>query len=378
MGNPNLLQVDGLYKSYGDRKKEHSKRQYAIADINLSAVPGEFLTLLGPSGCGKSTTLRCIAGLEAPNLGKISVADRVLFSSETGVSMRANQRGLGMVFQSYGIWPHMDVYKNAAFPLLVGSRSSRPPAKQVRERVERALEVVQLSAFAGRSATALSGGQQQRLALARALVMEPPLLLLDEPLSNLDARLRTDMRFELKRLQHEIGVTTVYVTHDQSEALAMSTNIAVMSNGKVEQVGAPSEIYTAPASEFVARFVGSSNLVVGTVSSASGDDLVVKTPAGVVTATSQVDLSPGSEVYISIRPESISLVEVDNPSPELGEWEGMVEGTAYLGMTVEYRVRVGDIEWTVVSSSEKPLPVGTVVRLEFAKHGCAVVPMAVK
>ncbi|MQY14310.1 Spermidine/putrescine import ATP-binding protein PotA [Streptomyces sp. RB5] len=372
MDSNKLLKVEGLYKSYGGHQKGR-ERNYAVADINLSAASGDFLTLLGPSGCGKSTTLRCIAGLESPDLGTITVADRVLFSSDNGISVRANQRGLGMVFQSYGIWPHMDVYKNAAFPLQVGEKKNRPPAKQIRERVERALEVVQLSDFAGRSATALSGGQQQRLALARALVMEPPLLLLDEPLSNLDAKLRTDMRFELKRLQHEIGVTTVYVTHDQSEALAMSTNIAVMSNGKVEQVGSPREVYGSPAAEFVARFVGSANLVSGTVTSASGDGVTVKTPDGLITASTTTDLAVGADVFVSVRPESVTLTPAGG---ERGEWEGVVDGSAYLGMTMEYRVKVGDTEWNVSGSSESPLADGTPIRLSFAKHGCAAVPMA--
>ncbi|MFF4415411.1 ABC transporter ATP-binding protein [Streptosporangium sp. NPDC001559] len=376
MGSNKLLKVEGLYKSYGGHQKGR-ERNYAIADVNLSAASGDFLTLLGPSGCGKSTTLRCIAGLESPNLGTITVADRVLFSSDTGVSVRANDRGLGMVFQSYGIWPHMDVYKNAAFPLQVGDRKSRPSAKQVRERVERALEVVQLSQFAGRSATALSGGQQQRLALARALVMEPPLLLLDEPLSNLDAKLRTDMRFELKRLQHEIGVTTVYVTHDQSEALSMSTVIAVMSNGKVEQVGTPREVYGAPAAEFVARFVGSANLVAGKVAAVSEGEVTVKTPDGLIVASSQAGLSIGADVFVSVRPESVALSPVvDGGAHEPGEWEGVVDGSAYLGMTMEYRVKVGDTEWNVSGSSESPLADGTTVRLNFARHGCAAVPMA--
>jgi iron(III) transport system ATP-binding protein len=375
MESNTLLKVEGLYKSYGGHQKGR-EQSYAINDISLSAESGDFLTLLGPSGCGKSTTLRCIAGLETPDIGSIAVADRVLFSSDTGVSVRANDRGLGMVFQSYGIWPHMDVYTNAAFPLQVGDRRKRPSAKQVRERVERALEVVQLSAFAGRSATALSGGQQQRLALARALVMEPPLLLLDEPLSNLDAKLRTDMRFELKRLQSEIGVTTVYVTHDQSEALAMSTVIAVMSNGKVEQVGTPREVYGAPAAEFVARFVGSANLVSGQVTAVSEGEVTVKTPDGPVVASSKHDLPVGTDVYVSVRPESVTLSPIESGSRrEPGEWEGIVDGGAYLGMTMEYRVKVGDTEWNVSGSSESPIADGTAVRLNFAKHGCAAVPV---
>ena len=217
-----MLRVDGLFTEYPNEKGEIVK---AAQDVTFTVPEGQLFTLLGPSGCGKTTTLRSIAGLEKPRLGEIAVNDRVVYSSSKGVFVAPNRRGFGMVFQSYAIWPHMNVFQNTAFPLEVGER--KYSRAQVREKVMRVLGAVQLDHLADREATKLSGGQQQRLALARALVMEPALLLLDEPLSNLDAKLRERMRFELKRLQRELRITTVYVTHDQSEALKPDDKVLV-------------------------------------------------------------------------------------------------------------------------------------------------------
>src|SRR6185503_20250328 len=225
-----MLNVTGLCTEYMD---ENGKAIRAAQDISFEVPAGKLFTLLGPSGCGKTTTLRSIAGLEKPRAGEISVGGTLIYSSRQNVFIPPNRRGLGMVFQSYAIWPHMTVFENAAFPLQVGKQ--RSSKKQIQDRVARVLKVVALEDMAEREATKLSGGQQQRLALARALVMEPPLLLLDEPLSNLDAKLRERMRFELKRLQRDLGITTVYVTHDQSEALALSHSIAVMNRGQIQQ-----------------------------------------------------------------------------------------------------------------------------------------------
>src|SRR5689334_18589063 len=265
-----MLRINNLVKSYDGEQRRRSRtaraepdRVYAVNDVTFDVADGDLFTLLGPSGCGKTTTLRSIAGLERPDSGTIEVGGRVLFAGrEPGkgpgkvVNVPANERGLGMVFQSYAIWPHMTVFKNASFPLEVMPRSRRLSRRDVQERVMRALEATELSVFADRPATKLSDGQQQRLALARALVTEPELMLLDEPLSNLDAKLRETMRFELKRLQRELNLTAVYVTHDQAEALALSSRIAVMNAGKIEQIGKPREIYTAPKTQFVAEFIG--------------------------------------------------------------------------------------------------------------------------
>ena len=275
---------------------------------------GQLFTLLGPSGCGKTTTLRSIAGLERPRAGEISVNDAVVYSSAKGVFVPPNRRGFGMVFQSYAIWPHMNVFENAAFPLEVGD-ATRTRGEEIRDKVMRVLTAVQLDHLADREATKLSGGQQQRLALARALVMEPALLLLDEPLSNLDAKLREKMRFELKRLQRELRITTVYVTHDQSEALALSHEIAVMNEGRIQQIGTPREIYERPASQFVADFVGTTNFIDGTRRSAPARPTAeaatgVRTEIGDITVRGRPrSCAPDERVVISVRPEDVELSE---------------------------------------------------------------------
>ena len=249
-----MLSVKSLYTEYAS---EHGEVVKAAQDVSFEVPEGKLFTLLGPSGCGKTTTLRSIAGLEKPTSGEIEVAGRAVYSSSRGIFVAPNKRNFGMVFQSYAIWPHMDVFHNVSFPLEVRKLGKR----EIDQKVMRVLSAVQLDHLVERDATKLSGGQQQRLALARALVMEPPLLLLDEPLSNLDAKLRDAMRTELKRLQREFNLTTVYVTHDQSEALSLSHEIAVMSDGRIVQVGTPRQIYEQPTNRFVANFVGQTNFV---------------------------------------------------------------------------------------------------------------------
>ena len=300
---------------------------------------GEVFTLLGPSGCGKTTTLRCIAGLEQPDAGEIRLADRVLFSAEGRTFVPANDRGLGMVFQSYAIWPHMNVFDNAAFPLAVARRGRRLRRHELRERVERVLAAVKLDAVAGQRATDLSGGQQQRLALARALVLEPPLLLLDEPLSNLDAPLREELRFELQRLQRELGVTSVYVTHDQAEALALSSVVAVMREGRIEQTAQPRELYRRPVSAFVADFIGTSNLIEAVVENGTDGSYSVRTSAGPLRAGSAERFAPGSTVLVAVRPEDVRL--------DGDGWPGRVREQAFLGDAVDLVVAVGDLELRV-------------------------------
>src|ERR687893_507340 len=283
-----MLTIDHLVKSFaGDKAKKGQgpTTVFAIDDVSFEVKEGELFTLLGPSGCGKTTTLRSIAGLEKPDRGKIVVGDRVLFSAGGNgagrpVNMPANQRGLGMVFQSYAIWPHMTVFDNVAFPLQVRRRGTRPGRREIRERVAKVLDTMELGHLADRQATKLSGGQQQRLALARAIIIEPPLMLLDEPLSNLDAKLRESLRYELKRLQRELGITSIYVTHDQIEALALSTTIAVMKEGNVLQTGRPREVYERPNCRFVAEFIGTSNFLRGKVVGRDGDCVDVDTEAG--------------------------------------------------------------------------------------------------
>ncbi|GAA1513176.1 ABC transporter ATP-binding protein [Nocardioides humi] len=366
-----MLKIKGLNRTFPANKKLDQAAVAAVDDLSVELEPGELFTMLGPSGCGKTTTLRCVAGLERPDAGEITLGDRVLFSSERKIDVDANQRGLGMVFQSYAIWPHMDVFRNIAFPLEIMPRKSRPSKKEIRVRVERVLDVVQLGHLAGRRATDLSGGQQQRLALARALVMEPPLLLLDEPLSNLDAKLREGMRFELKRLQRDLGVTAVYVTHDQVEALAMSNRIAVMRHGRIEQLGKPREIYGSPTTRFVADFIGSANFIEGQVvgPAPQGTGFVIRTAFGEVTAGSAQEHTVGDGVLITVRPESMSLDTAAG-----GDWTGEVAARAFLGDGVDHMVKLGEVTLRVKTSPRISIPDGTPVRVLFEDDACAIVP----
>jgi iron(III) transport system ATP-binding protein len=351
-----VLQVQNLVKSFdGERQKRRARKEqstngdaalrvFAVNDVSFTVEPGELFTLLGPSGCGKSTTLRSIAGLEQPDSGIVSVGDTVLFaagaSAKKRVNVPANKRGLGMVFQSYAIWPHMTVFENVAFPLRVRARKQRPSKREITERVERVLETMELLQYADRHATKLSGGQQQRLALARAIVVEPSLLLLDEPLSNLDAKLRESLRFELKRLQRELGITSIYVTHDQIEALSLSSNIAVMRAGEVVQLGKPRDIYENPQNKFVAEFIGTSNFIDGTVKARTGERYVVETLDGRLTLDASLDVPPGTEVVVSIRPEAVMLT-TERPLDAVNMWEGNVTTRAFLGDAVDHVVSVG-------------------------------------
>ncbi|HET8606792.1 MAG TPA: ABC transporter ATP-binding protein [Gaiellaceae bacterium] len=370
-----MLQVSNLVKTFPPARGEKAGRVFAVDDISLEVAEGELFTLLGPSGCGKTTTLRSIAGLESPDSGEIVLGGRTLFSSAQKVRVPANERGLGMVFQSYAIWPHMNVFKNVAFPLQVRRRGQRPGRKELRERVERALAVVQLDHLASRRATDLSGGQQQRLALARALVMEPPILLLDEPLSNLDAKLREDMRFELKRLQRELGITGIYVTHDQVEALAMSNRVAVMRSGKIEQVGKPREIYEAPRSRFVADFIGTSNFIDGVVEARRDGVFEVRTPDGHLHVRSDADFAVGAPVVVAARPEHIALEAVASRNGSTpNRWYGRVAARAFLGESVDHVVAVGDREIRARCNPTVSIPAETEVALTFREDACTLVP----
>jgi iron(III) transport system ATP-binding protein len=369
-----MLTVEHLTKSFPGRRGD-SGRVMAVNDVSLEVEDGQFFTMLGPSGCGKTTTLRCIAGLETPDSGEIEVAERPFFSSRRRIKQPANERGLGMVFQSYAIWPHMNVFDNVAFPLEVAPKRKRLAKAQIREHVEKVLSVVQLDRLADRQATDLSGGQQQRLALARALVMEPPLLLLDEPLSNLDAKLREEMRFELKRLQRELGITAIYVTHDQAEALGMSNVIAVMKDGEIKQLGKPREIYEHPQTRFVADFIGTSNFIDGTVLERNGDGhYVVDTAYGKLGAAAQARYDAGTKVVVSARPEQIDVQTGPLDGVGLNRWRGTVGNRAFLGESVDHIVTVGDREIHVRCNPTVSIPTGTEVTLVFHEEACSLIP----
>ena len=367
-----MLKVDSLFTEY---HTAHGETVKAAQDVSFTVAQGHLFTLLGPSGCGKTTTLRSIAGLERPRLGRIAVNDRIVYSSFDSIFVSPNQRGFGMVFQSYAIWPHMNVFQNAAFPLEVdGRRRSR---RQVRDNVMRVLTVVQLDQLADRNATTLSGGQQQRLALARALVMGPALLLLDEPLSNLDAKLREKMRFELKRLQRELKITTVYVTHDQSEALALSHQIAVMHAGRIQQIGSPRDIYERPASQFVADFVGTSNFIEGTVlrpESAPDGCVVVRTEIGDVTVRAVQALRSDERVAVSVRPEDVDLTEARPTGGNV--WQGLVDQKVFLGEAVDFQVKLGTR--TLLSRRHPTLrtKIGDAIFVQLDPEKCVVLKVA--
>ncbi|MBS3942505.1 MAG: ABC transporter ATP-binding protein [Actinobacteria bacterium] len=370
-----MLTITDLVKSYPGPKGDKASRVLAVDNVSIEVEEGQLYTLLGPSGCGKTTTLRSVAGLEDPDSGRIVVGDKTFYDSEKQVLVPANKRGLGMVFQSYAIWPHMNVYDNVAFPLTVESRSTRLGKKEMTERVERVLAVVQLDHLAGRQATDLSGGQQQRLALARALVMQPPLLLLDEPLSNLDAKLREEMRFELKRLQRDLNITAIYVTHDQVEALAMSNVIAVMNGGVIEQVGRPRDVYNRPASKFVADFIGSSNFFDGVVDRREGTDrYAVSTDEGEIFATSQYDLAPGAKVTVAIRPEHVQIEEGRPEQAGPGIWSGRVTARAFLGDSVEHKLEVGKLELQARCHTDLSLPANTEISIVLPPEWCSLIP----
>ena len=331
-----MIEVKSLIKIYADGKNAGVK---AVNDISFAVEEGRFYTLLGPSGCGKTTTLRCIAGLERANDGEIIVAGTKVFSATDGTFVPAYRRPIGMVFQSYAIWPHLTVFENVAFPLRVGKQ--RLGNDEVRKKVRGALEQVELAGYEERMATQLSGGQQQRLALARALVREPKVLLLDEPLSNLDAKLRERMRVELRELQRRLRITTLYVTHDQIEALSMSNVIAVMSAGVIVQEGAPREIYLQPKSKFVANFIGSTNQLSGQVSKVGGDGTgVVRTDAGEISCGLLTGLSQGTKVVVMARPESVVL-HLKKPFQSENIVEGKVGAAMFLGEYVECTVEIG-------------------------------------
>ncbi|MFL5820352.1 MAG: ABC transporter ATP-binding protein [Solirubrobacteraceae bacterium] len=367
------MSIRELVKSFPSaRGRENYVR--AVDGLSLEVAGGQLYTLLGPSGCGKTTTLRCVAGLDEPDAGEVRVAGRVLNSSRHGVAVAANRRGLGMVFQSYGLWPHMTVFDTVAFPLVVVPRRARRPRGEIRRRVEHTLATVRLDGLEERPATDLSGGQQQRLALARALVTEPPLLLMDEPLSNLDARLREDMGLELKRLQRELGITALYVTHDQAEALALSNLIGVMNSGRIVQVGKPREIYERPRSRFVAEFIGNANLIEGEVREVGPAGCLVSAGGQTVRARSAAGCAAGESVVVSIRPEEIELCTGPPRDAEANRWRGSVQARAFRGDSIEHVVRVGDREIRARVGAGVSLPPGTEVTVQVPAEACWLVP----
>ena len=329
-----MLRVSELAKTFTVDKGEVR----ALQSVSLEIPQGEFFTLLGPSGSGKSTTLRCIAGLEHAERGEIFIDDQCVFSSEKKISAPPDDRPIGMVFQSYAIWPHMDVFQNVAFPLIYGVKGNRLPSQQIREQVMHALEMVQMADLEKRPATQLSGGQQQRIALARALVRQPKLLLLDEPLSNLDAKLREEMRVELKELVHSMGITTFFVTHDQLEALAMSDRIGVIVGGQLVETGTPYEMYVRPKSKLVAEFLGTANNLTGRVVR-TGSSGQIETGIGKLDLNVDETWPADAPVNVVIRPEGICC-SPQRPNGADNVFNGKVTRATFLGTFIDGQVQI--------------------------------------
>ena len=309
----------------------------ALRGVSFEVGKGHLFTLLGPSGCGKTTTLRCIAGLEQPLSGEISVNDRVVFSASNGIFVPPEQRHIGMVFQSYAIWPHMTVFQNVAYPL-----ANTLGRKEIAGRVTQILERLGLGGLSDRLAPNLSGGQQQRVALARALVAQPEVLLLDEPLSNLDAKLREQMRFELKALHESLNITTVYVTHDQEEALALSDRIGLMHEGALLEVGAPGDLYLHPQHRITADFLGTANFIPAQVRNSgkqAGDKMLVESPLGPFVAHRSVEWQEGMPASLFFRPEYVEFYDGKSPGNETNTGTGIVERATFLGNSADVVIR---------------------------------------
>ena len=317
------VRLDHISKIYKDPKT--GKDFYAVHDTSLDIAPGEFVTLLGPSGCGKTTTLRMIAGFESPDEGEIYLGDEAINI------LPPNKRDTAMVFQSYALLPHYNVFDNVAY----GLKLRKAPKEEIKERVTKILELVELSGMEARMTNQLSGGQQQRVALARALVLEPSVLLFDEPLSNLDAKLRVSMRTEIRRIQQKTGITAVYVTHDQSEAMALSDRIIIMNKGVVAQMGTPQEIYYHPNSEFVADFIGEANFLKGVCKGLDGDHALLEVAGTEVRVAAVENMKVGETYTIVLRPESAGL------APE-GALQCKVVLSCFMGAYQNYHVMVGD------------------------------------
>jgi iron(III) transport system ATP-binding protein len=361
------LELRNLSKVFGQGKE----RVTAVDSINLDIYPGEFITFLGPSGCGKTTTLRMIAGFEAPSQGSI------LLDGQDMSSLSPDKRPMGMVFQSYALFPHMSVYENVAY----GPKIKKLPAAQVKKDVAEVLDSMSLTPMAHRSPNQLSGGQQQRVALARAMVMRPKVLLFDEPLSNLDAKLRAQMRIEIREVQQRLGITSIFVTHDQDEAMSISDRIVVMRNSKIEQVGLPAEIYLRPASVFVADFIGISNfLSVKSVSAAAGGKATVSVLGRTIEVPAHQDALKNESILL-VRPESIRVKPAQAGNASISGTQGRVKQVVFYGEHVEYRIEseVGII--IAVSSDpvfEEIVPVGSYAEFVFDPERSWLLPAGSK
>ncbi|MEJ2470499.1 MAG: ABC transporter ATP-binding protein [Desulfuromonadales bacterium] len=354
------IRIHDLVRTYYSEGKEIR----ALDHVDLTIPANRIFTLLGPSGCGKTTLLRCIVGLEVPDGGEIYIGDDLVWSKDKNIFVPPERRGLGMVFQTYAIWPHMNVFDNVAYPL----QTQKMAREEIRQKVARVLDFVQLSGFEKRPATKLSGGQQQRVALARALVAEPKVILFDEPLSNLDAKLREATRKELYSFLTELQITAVYVTHDRIEALALSDQIAVMRAGKIVEIGDPKKIYFNSDSQFVADFIGRANLIQGTVQELDGDHALFATEIGPVRALNNQNLPIGQDAFLCVRPEFIRLGK-DQPEA-LNSYRGRVETLIFIGEAYEGEIRIGKTVLTTTVEPTADLHEGDTITVSFDPDHC--------
>jgi iron(III) transport system ATP-binding protein len=366
-----IISVRMLSKQF---RREDGSIVHAVDGIDLDVHRGEFVVLLGPSGCGKTTLLRCIAGLEDPNSGLIDIQGRRAYSSKEVIRQPPQRRNLSMIFQSYALWPHMTAYENVAYPL----KSRKVPRKTIADRVHAALEKVGIAELAKQYPAQMSGGQQQRVALARALVSGDELILFDEPLSNVDAKVREQLRVELMTMQREIGFSALYVTHDQTEAMELATRIAVMRDGQITQLGEAREIYDEPRTRYVANFIGSVNEVRGHIADVHTDTVTVRTDIGTIVGTPGVKgLEAGDEVVALCRPERCKLVPKgaeNNDSDKTNELYGEVEASVFLGSHTQHVVLVGGLYFRVWDPDPEFLEPHTDAKLIVAPRDVRILP----
>jgi len=342
----------------------------AIDDISFAVPSGKLFTLLGPSGCGKTTTLRCIAGLETPSSGEIKIGEQVVFDGKRGAAVPPNKRNIGMVFQSYAIWPHMTVFQNVYYPL----KSKGFSRSEAKERARHALETVGLIDLEDRPAPKLSGGQQQRVALARAVAGAPEVLLLDEPLSNLDAKLREEMRSEIRSLQKRIHITSLYVTHDQIEALTISDQIAVMNAGKIVEIGSPQDIYLRPKTGFAANFIGMTNVIPGQKKREDEGICVVQVPFGEILCSPNEAIAAADKVLVLVRPESVRLSNL-SPVARNNVWPGEVKEMTFSGDFIDCEISCDEFTLRAKVDPYSDLAEGAKVLVSVDPARCAVIPV---
>ena len=362
-----MITATNLTKVFHDGAKEVR----AVDGVSFTVPAGKLFTLLGPSGCGKTTTLRCIAGLETPTGGEIAIGRRVVFGEKQGMSVPPNKRNIGMVFQSYAIWPHMTVFQNVYYPL----RSKNFSRTEAKERARNALETVGLLELEDRPAPKLSGGQQQRVALARAVAGNPEVLLLDEPLSNLDAKLREEMRSGIRSLQRRIEITSLYVTHDQTEALTISDQIAVMNAGKIVEIGSPQEIYLRPKTRFAADFIGMTNIIPGQRKEEEKGKCVVQAPFGEILCRLDEKVAGKDKVLVLVRPESIQVSNL-SPISRKNVWPGEIKEKTFSGDFVDCEISCDGFSLRAKIDPYSDLAEGAKVFVSVDPARCAVIPLS--